>query len=142
MYYVYDECIRTDITIREGKCPKYNSKELMASDIFNYPVIGDWDIKLKSGEHFIGTGHLLDIVATYYKDGYAIVKPSSVRNNDAQLYRLPKEIDMHLHLRFIDSRIYELYLDSFVLEYLEGSQYKIDKLECSKQHIHIRGHLK
>lgn len=143
MYYVYDECIRTDITIKNGMCPYYKVKELTIADVFAYPVVHAWNIQYQSGESLNDHGHILDVCAKHYKDNYILITPSLyITLPKAIDKKLPEYIDMVLYLRFMDNHIYGLYMEDFILTYLENSSYTINKLDCHGHYVHVKGQLK
>ena len=138
MYYVYDECIRTDIVISSGICKYYNAKDLTAADIMHYNVIGNWYLQFPKGSA-VEYGHVLDVCAKHYDKDYIIVSPSEQMVQAQDSYS-PQVIDMTLYLRFMDSRIQGMYMEDFLLTYLEDSVYHIDRIDCNGHYIHVKAH--
>lgn len=138
MYYVYDDCIRTDIVISSGICKYYQAKDLTVADIMHYSAIGNWHLQFPSGST-IAYGHVLDVCAKHYMEDYVIVSPSDEVVVSKDMYS-PQVIDMTLYLRFMDSRIQGMYMEDFLLTYLEGSVYHIDSIDCNGHYVHIKAH--
>ena len=137
MYYVYDDCIRTDIVISGGVCKYYCAKDLTVADIMHYSAVGNWHLQFPSGST-IEYGHVLDVCARHMED-YIIVSPSTEDVPSIDVYS-PQVIDVNMYLRFMDSRIQGMYMEDFLLTYLEGSLYHIDRIDCNGHHVHIKAH--
>ena len=137
MYYVYDDCIRTDVVISSGVCKYYCAKDLTVADIMHYSAIGNWHLQFPSGST-IAYGHVLDVCARHMED-YIIVSPSTEDVPSIDVYS-PQVIDVNMYLRFMDSRIQGMYMEDFLLTYLEGSLYHIDRIDCNGHHVHIKAH--
>jgi len=138
MYYVYDECIRTDIVISSGICKYYCTKDLTVADIMHYSAIGNWHLQFPSGST-IAYGHVLDVCARHYMEDYVIVSPSDEVVASKDVYS-PQVINMNIYLRFMDSRIQGMYMEDFLLTYLEDSVYHIDHIDCNGHYVHIKAH--
>lgn len=138
MYYVYDECIRTDVVLSKGICAYYNTKDLTVADVMHYDAVGTWHLQFPTGAT-IEHGHLLDVCAKHYLKDYIIVSPCEVYIPSVDAYS-PQTIDINMYLRFMDSRIQGMYMEDFLLTYLEGSLYHIDHIDCNGHHVHIKAH--
>lgn len=138
MYWLYDDCIRTDIVISKGLCKYYNAKDLTVADIMHYNAIGSWHLQFPNGQA-IAYGHIIDVCALYYNEEYIIVSPSEKIVDMQDIYS-PQVIDMTLYLRFMDSRIQGMYMEDFLHTYLEGSLYHIDLIDCNGHYVHVKAH--
>jgi hypothetical protein len=136
--YYFDQCIRDAIILQNGECPHYTSSDLMMSSIFHYPAVYVWDV-VQGDKTYTQKGHILEVAAMYYKDPYVFVTPNVTENPVLSRKCACKDyVSMHMYLRFIDSHITPLYLESFLYEYLSGF-YTLTKIDCCKQYVYLEG---
>jgi hypothetical protein len=135
-YYVYDECIRKNVTIDKGVCPYYSTQELHVSDVFHTPIHGVWGLTSETGEELVVKGHLLNAVVAW-QSHYTIVRPLRGHTHGLGTPKKQGVFDVTMYLRFIDSGIAGMYLEDFVLDYLAHSYYTIQKINCSGQFVHL-----
>lgn len=130
--YFFDECIRKNIVIIDGKCPYYNEHQLVASNVFMHPVINIWEIHNKSYE-----GHILDVLAYVNANEPVNVQLSTHDHGETAVYTQPPH-DIITYLPFIDTNIYAMYLESFLYDYFVGSMYNIDFIDCTGVYVHVK----